>query len=315
MSSPLVEVGILPLADLPYAEQLARREAIVRDALVRGHISADVAPIVPSPRIVGSRARVKLRVGPKGALGFSRPGSHTFVEVPLDELARPEVVATAEALRGRLSAGEVEIRSDGEKVTIVLDAPAAVEGNVWSRGKVLSGYPRLRILGLSVSPESFYQVNLEVNERVVADVDALLQELAPTHLLDLYAGVGNLSAGAVRRGVKATLVEQDRSSAADATYNLPGAEVLVQNAAKWVPGQRFFDVALLDPPRAGAQGLLQKLVVTRPRAILYLSCDPVSLARDLRSVASSGYRVERVQPYDMFPGTDHVETLVVLARQ
>ena len=81
-----------------------------------------------------------------------------------------------------------------------------------------------------------------------------------------------------------------------------------------MPGHRFFDVALLDPPRAGAQGLLQKLVVTRPRAIVYLSCDAVTLARDLRTVVGKGYRVERVQPYDMFPGTDHVETLAVLIR-
>ncbi|MDP2310095.1 MAG: RsmD family RNA methyltransferase [Pseudomonadota bacterium] len=319
MSSPLVAAGILPLADIPYDEQLARREESVRDTMRRGHINADVRPIVPSPLPVGSRARVKLRVGPGGALGFSLPGSHTFVEVPLDELARPEVVAAAAALRGALKAGEVEVRSDGTKVAIVLDSPAAVPGNVWSKGKVLSGHPRLRVLGLSVSPASFYQVNLEVNERIVHDVDQLLQELVPARLLDLYAGVGNLSARAVGRGIPATLVENEKSASADASYNLPAAEVLVQDAGRWVPGHRFFDVAVLDPPRAGAPGLLQKLLVTRPRAILYLSCDPVSLARDLRSVVSSGaaaggYRVERLQPYDMFPGTDHVETLAVLMR-
>lgn len=317
MPSPLAAAGILPLADLPYDEQLARREESVRDTMRRGHITAEVLPIVPSPRRVGSRARVKLRVGPDGALGFFLPGTHTFVDVPLDDLARPEVVVTALALRGRLRSGEVEVRSDGTKVAIVLETPpsgAPIEGNVWSKGKVLAGHPRLRVMGLSVSPASFYQVNLEVNERIVADVDHLLQELAPTHLLDLYAGVGNLSARAVGRGVPATLVENERSSASDAAYNLPTAEVLVQDAGRWVPGHRFFDVAVLDPPRAGAPGLLPKLLVTRPRAILYLSCDPVSLARDLRAVTSGGYRVERLQPYDMFPGTDHVETLAVLLR-
>jgi len=280
MPSPLVDVGLLPLADLPYDEQLARREGFVRDALRRGHVDADISPIVPSPCTTGARARVKLRVGPGGALGFNRPGTHTFVEVPLDGLARPEVVAAATVLRGQLRQGEVEIRSDGEKVALVLDVPppGPIEGNVYAKGKVLSGHPRLRVLGLSVSPASFYQVNLEINARIVADVDATLVELAPTHLLDLYAGVGNLSARAIGRGVPTTLVEQDRSSSADASYNLPSAEILTQDAGKWVPGHRFFDVALLDPPRAGAQGLLPKLAVTRPRAILYLSCDPVTLA-------------------------------------
>jgi len=172
----------------------------------------------------------------------------------------------------------------------------------------------LDVLGLRVSPTSFYQVNLEVNERVVTDVDAVLKALAPARLLDLYAGIGNLSARAVRRGVPATLVEQDRSSAGDALKNLPNAEVLIQDAGRWLAGHRFFDVAVLDPPRAGAPGLLAKLVVTRPRALVYLSCDPATLARDIRSVLSLGYRLDRVQPYDMFPGSDHVETLAVLVR-
>ena len=316
MPNPLAEAGILPLADLPYDVQLARRGAIVEDTLRRGRIDATVRPIVPSPLTEGARARVKLRVGPGGALGFNLPGSHTFVQVPLGPLARPEVVATAAALEGALRPGsEVEIRSDGQSVVTVLDTPASVPGNVWAKGRTLSGNTALRVLDLRVSPRSFYQVNLEVNARIVADVDALLQELAPARLLDLYAGIGNLSARAVRRGVPATLVEQDRSGAGDASFNLPAAEVLTSDAGNWVAGHRFFDVALLDPPRAGALGLLQKLALTRPRAILYLSCDPVTLARDLRSIVpKGGYRVDYVQPYDMFPGSDHVETLAVLVR-
>jgi 23S rRNA (uracil1939-C5)-methyltransferase len=316
MPHPLADAGILPLADLPYPEQLARREELVREAFRRGRIDADVLPIVPSPRETGARARVKLRVGPGGALGFHRPASHDFVEVPLDALARPEVVAAAAGLRGALRAGrEVEIRSDGARVVTVLEEPADVPGNVWAKGRALRGETGLDVLGLRVSPRSFYQVNLEVNARIVADVDALLAELAPARLLDLYAGIGNLSARAVRRGVPATLVEQDRSSAADAARNLPAAEVLVQDAGKWVAGHRFFDVAVLDPPRAGAPGLLPKLLVTRPRAVLYLSCDPATLARDLRPALQAGYRLARVQPYDMFPGAEHVETLAVLVRE
>lgn len=315
MPHPLAEAGVLPLAGLPYAEQLARREALVCEALRRGRIGANVRPIVPSPREEGARARVKLRVGPGGALGFHRPGTHTFVEVPLEGLARLEVVAAAEALRGRLRPGsEVELRSDGTRVVTVLDQPADVPGDVWAKGRALRGVTTLDILGLRVSARSFYQVNLEVNERIVADVDALLGELAPVRLLDLYAGIGNLSAPAARRGVPATLVEQDRASAGDARVNLPGVEVLVQDAGRWVPGHRFFDVAVLDPPRAGAPGLLPRLLVTRPRAVVYLSCEPTTLARDLRPALDAGYRLERVQPYDMFPGAEHVETLAVLVR-
>jgi 23S rRNA (uracil1939-C5)-methyltransferase len=316
MPHPLAEAGVLPLADLPYEEQLARREAMVHEALRRGRIPAAVSPIRASPRHTGARARVKLKVGPGGALGFHRPGSHTFVAPPLEDLARPEVVATASALGGRLAQGqEVELRSDGAHVVTVLDTPAAdIPGHVWTKNHRPKGNVTLDILGLRVSARSFYQINLEMNEQIVADVDAILDALAPARLLDLYAGVGNLSARAVRRGVPATLVEQDRSSAGDAAFNLPQAELLVQDAGRWKPGHRFFDVVVLDPPRAGAPDLLPKLAITRPRAMIYLSCDPATLARDLRGALSAGYRIERVQPYDMFPGTEHVETLVVLLR-
>ncbi|MFZ5478918.1 MAG: class I SAM-dependent RNA methyltransferase [Myxococcota bacterium] len=307
------EAGVLPLAGLPVEEQLAIREARVRDALRKGRVEAEVSPIVPSPRHAGARARVALKASPEGRLGFFRPGTHTWVEVPLDEVARPEVVAEAARIAGRVR-GEVEIRSDGERVAVVLERPADIGGNVWCKGRVLAGDPTLRVNGLRVSPGSFYQVNLEVNARIVDDVDAVLARLAPARLLDLYAGVGNLSARAVARGVPATLVETDASSVADARVNCPGAEIVRGDAGRLTAGKHFFDVALLDPPRAGAPGVIQTLLVTRPRAIVYLSCEPATLARDVRPATQAGYRPTRVQPYDMFPGTEHVETLVILER-
>lgn len=308
------ESPVLPLAHLPYEAQLEHRRGLVQDALRRGRVSAEVAPVVRSPRQIGSRARVKLQVGPEGRLGFFLPGTHTFTDVDLAEVARPEVVAAAAELVGKLPSGAtVEVRSDGSRVVAVTEARVRLDCDGWANNRAF-GDPNLTVAGLRVSPRSFYQVNLEVNARITADVDALLTELAPVRILDLYAGVGNLSASAVRRGVAATLVEQDRSSSADAKFNLPQAEILTQDAGRWRPGERFFDVALLDPPRAGAQGLLPRLAVTRPRALIYLSCDPVTLARDLRTGIDAGYRLARVQPYDMFPGTEHVETLALLLR-
>lgn len=305
---------VLPLAHLPYDEQLTLRRDRVCEALRKGRVEAEVAPIVPSPLQRGYRARERLQVGPNGQLGHFLPGTHTFTPADLATSARPEVVARAAPLEGVLPKGaSVEIRSDGQRTVVVTDARVRVNGDAWVAGRA-HGDATLRVLGLRVSPRSFYQVNLEVNERIVADVDVELVRLAPTRLLDLYAGVGNLCAPAVRRGVGATLVEQEGSSADDARFNLPNAEVLTRDAGKWTPGERFFDVALLDPPRAGAPGLLPKLVLTRPRAILYLSCDPVTLARDLRQAVERGYRITLVRPYDMFPGTEHVETLAVLER-
>lgn len=313
--SLLATTGIAPLIDLPYAEQLEAREGRVRRMFEREDIP--VRPIVPSPLPEGSRARVKLRAGP-GGLGHHLPGSHEHVVVgaELARIARPEVVDAVKALEGVALRGSVEVRSDGTRVVYALEQPAELPpGLSWAvGGKRRGGDPTLNVDGLRVSPRSFLQVNLEVNRRVAEDVDALLADLAPIHVLDLYGGIGNLSARPHRRGTPITLVESEGQATDDARRNLKGAEILAMDAGKWKPGQTFFDVAVLDPPRAGAPGLLERLMVTRPRAILYLSCDPGTLARDLGALRGKGYRVRYLQPYDMFPGTDHVETLAVIDR-
>lgn len=314
----LIDNGILPWADLPYEEQPARKQRHVAAIFDREGLSAEVRPTVVSPRTVGARARVRLH-GEGGKVGFHRKGSHELVEVTMERVARPEVVEAVrqvEALGG--CPGEFELRSDGSRVVLVCQRfppPLRAFPDLAVGNRTITGAGALQIGGLRVSPLSFYQVNLEVNARIVADVDALLQELAPTRLLDLYAGIGNLSAAAVRRGVPATLIEGDASSAADARHNLPKAEVVHQDVGRYTAGRWFFDVVVLDPPRVGAPGLLPKLLTTRPRALIYLSCDPQALARDLRGVVAAGYEISLIQPYDMFPDTPHVETLVLLRRK
>lgn len=333
MPTPLAETGILPWVDLPYPEELALKHSRVATALARARLSVEVAPVVASPRRTGARARVSLHRGPGRQLGLHHPGTHDFVPVhpedpegPLAVLARPELVAVATRLGGRADLPDLlELRTDGDKTVLVAEVklPAEAWGEAHAAGRDREhGDPRLFVHQLRVSPRSFFQVNLEINARIVTDVTARLATLRPERLLDLYAGIGNLSAPTVRAGVAAVLVEEDRSACADARYNVDPragakgvAEVVRQDLRRYQPGTWPFDVALLDPPRAGAPGLLPKLAVTRPRAVLYLSCDPVTLARDVATIVPLGYEVRHVQPYDMFPGADHVETLLVLERR
>ncbi len=315
MPSALVESGIAPWADEPHESALAASGALVERALSRRGLTASVLPVVASPRPRGARARVKLRVGPTGQLGFFRPGTHTFVAVPLDDLVRPELVAYAAALEASGKArGAFELRSDGARVVVNAERSFAGPVDLAVLDRKVRGNPTLLVDGLRVSPGSFYQVNLELNRLVVARIDTILQELAPARVLDLYGGVGNLSVAAARRGVPVTLVESSQVAVADARHNLAGTGAIVvkADAGRVRAGDHVADVVLLDPPRAGAPGLLQELALGRPRAIVYLSCDPVSLARDLAGVP--GYRIDLVQPWEMFPGTEHVETLVVLTR-
>lgn len=316
MAHPLAEAGLLPWIDLDYDDELARKRAMVEAAFARRGVRAEVGEVVRSPRRTAARARAKFRAGPAGELGFYRPGSHVFVAPPLDDLVRPEVADAAGRIGGAGSArGEVELRSDGTRVVAEAATPCEGIDDLWAAGAVVRGNPTLRIDGLQISPGAFSQVNLEVNRLLVAAVDAELVRLKPEALLDLYGGVGNLSVAAARRSTMMTLVETSRIAALDAKANLAGtrATVVAADAGRIKVGVHIFDVAIVDPPRAGAQGVLSILALTRPRAILYVSCDPHTLARDISSI-KDGYFVSKLSLFDMFPGAEHIESLCVLER-
>jgi 23S rRNA (uracil1939-C5)-methyltransferase len=125
-----------------------------------------------------------------------------------------------------------------------------------------------------------------------------------------------------RQGAAVVAVEQDRGAAADAAANAeretgPAFRVICGRAEKVLHDlddrAEHFDLALLDPPRSGALGCVRPLLRLAPRRIIYVSCDPATLGRDVR-ILRERYRVDVVQPIDMFPHTYHVETVLRLTR-
>lgn len=180
----------------------------------------------------------------------------------------------------------------------------------------------LNVMGTEhwLHPETFYQVNLELNEILVTEVVERVLEWAPTAVLDLYSGAGNFSLPLISRGIKVTAIESNPSAIRDGratvkrTTGQSGESTFLQrNADSFQAGDCFFDVAILDPPRRGAPGVLDELVLTRPKSIFYVSCNPLTLGRDLSPALAAGYKVRNIRGFDMFPGTSHIETLVELS--
>ncbi|GAB3558435.1 class I SAM-dependent RNA methyltransferase [Spelaeicoccus albus] len=138
---------------------------------------------------------------------------------------------------------------------------------------------------------------------------------------DLYCGAGLFTVGlahAAGPDGSVVAIEGDSGAVADLTHNLgdaDGAPVDVRRGpvAGKLPGEKTLDVAVLDPPRAGAgRDVVRRIAACRPRTIAYVSCDPATLARDCRYFADEGYRIEQVRAFDLFPLTAHVESLVTL---
>jgi len=292
-----------------------------------------VARVVPSPRLLAYRARVTFRVHADGRLGYHRPRSHDWEEIPACALARPELSAVRARLPHLPGLERVELRTDGDRVVLVGTGPARMRG-LLRRLKVtglsgaalgrrtVSGETNLcqTVGGIThtLSPSTFFQVNPEVNAALVDAVGAHVRALQPAGLLDLYGGAGNLSFPLASAGVPLVLIERSRDAIADArlTAERHGLTVDLRaaDADRFRAGDAFFDVALLDPPRRGAPGVLEQLLTTRPRAVLYVSCSPHALRRDLRPARSAGYRVTSLELFDMFPQTGHMELLCVLRR-
>ena len=295
------------------------------------------APIVRSPRPTGHRARIKLNLD-DGRVGFRAERSHDLVEITACQAARPELQPLitrllslpTEDLRGYSA---VELRTDGERACYAFTRidkqkpdtdRLAPLGDVAVDGRRMHGDPTLWIPSggrrLRASPLSFYQVNLEVNELLVSHVNALVAEHGSERLIDLYAGIGNLGLGPATARVPVVAVEREGQATSDLTENArrAGANVTVKTAVveRFDLSREAFDVALLDPPRQGAPGMLEKVFKNRPRLVVYVACDPTSAARDLKALeANPDYSVRSVRLFDMFPDTHHVETVIEIVRR
>ena len=141
-----------------------------------------------------------------------------------------------------------------------------------------------------------------------------LQIKAGDHVFDLYAGVGLFTAALatkVTQTGRVTLIELDAGAVTDARRNFAEnqiVEIVEGKVERSLSKFKRADLILLDPPRSGAgKDVVSAMVKLEPRTIVYVSCDPASLARDTTYLEESGYKLDRLQSYDLFPMTQHIE--------
>lgn len=198
------------------------------------------------------------------------------------------------------------------------------------REKVLygKGFIRDELCGCTfrISSKSFYQVNPVQTEILYQKAIEFAHLTGKESVIDAYCGIGTIGLIAARRAKKVIGVELNPDAVRDAKRNaqengLNQAEFCQGDAGefmlKMAEEGRSADVVLMDPPRSGSSTVfLQSLMKLGPKRVVYVSCDPETLARDLEILTEQKYAVERIQPVDMFPFTSHVETVVALkARQ
>lgn len=179
-------------------------------------------------------------------------------------------------------------------------------------------------LTLALEPGGFCQVNLDQNENCIRLLLDWTRSPSPGRVLDLFCGMGNFSLPMALQGWDVTGMDMQRSTIRSAVRNAAGAgtagrchfrqESAMKATMRLLAEKATFDCILLDPPRIGCAALIPMLPGLDARQIIYISCDPATMARDLVEFVRSDYRLLDIRLVDMFPQTAHQETMVRLAR-
>ncbi|WP_028784694.1 23S rRNA (uracil(1939)-C(5))-methyltransferase RlmD [Thalassobacillus devorans] len=195
--------------------------------------------------------------------------------------------------------------------------------------KVLYGeeyiYDTIGDINFAISPESFYQVNPTQTKTLYDQALEYAALSGKEQVIDAYCGIGTISLFLARNARKVYGVEVVPEAVADAKANaklnhIENAEFYVGQAEKVMPWWKSQglnpDVIVVDPPRKGCdEQLLQSMLDMNPERIVYVSCNPSTLARDLRILEDGGYETKEIQPVDMFPQTSHVECVSWLEKK
>ena len=361
---------------LPYAEQLAKKQALAEELL------GSFGPVLP---ILGADKPTHYRNKVHAAFGYDRqrrvvsgvyqPGSHVIVPVEnclIEDETADRVIAAVRELLPKLKLSVYDERRGGGwlrhvlvrrgfatgQLMVVLVAVSPVFRNQKAfLAELLGRFPEIRTVVLNVndrfgpvvlgpkskalygdgyiedelcslrfrvSPSAFYQINSAQCEKLYAAAIDFAGLTGTETVLDAYCGVGTIGLCAAAKAKQVVGVELNREAVRDAIANarlngIKNAFFAAGDAGAYMDnmlreGGRP-DVVLMDPPRAGSdRRFLEALIRCAPKRVVYVSCAPDTLRRDLEILSRGGYRAEAIRPVDMFPYTEHVESVVLMSR-
>jgi tRNA/tmRNA/rRNA uracil-C5-methylase (TrmA/RlmC/RlmD family) len=278
-------------------EQLQRLAGIDRRVVVE--------PVPGDDDGLGWRTRMRFAVDASGRAGLMRHRSH-HVE-PIDDclIAHPSMDVADIVQRSWQPGVEVtaDVSSTGERA-VAIGAPDAritehAAGRDWS-----------------VPVGGFWQVHRGAADVLAATVLELAAVKPDDVTFDLYSGVGLFAGVLAPHVARAVSVESDQRASRAAAENLAAsAEVVTARVDRWIAQAGRADIVVLDPPRKGAGAdVVRRIVDCSPRTVIYVACDPASLARDVGTFASGGYELTELRAFDLFPMTAHVECVAKLDR-
>lgn len=321
------EFGHISLARQRELKADVLEEALDRMAGIKLRVPVEAAPGDDEANGLGYRTRVQLHVDQAGNVGPYRERSHEVVRVKDLPLAVEDIREIEMHKRNFQNAKKVEIAtSNTGQIQYKVD------------GK-LKGDERLieRAFGRTfrITGGGFWQVHKKAAEVLSHAVVSMVSDAgfsADADNLDLYGGVGLFSGALASKfgtGIRITTVESFKQATEDAVLNLsdvPKAKAICSPVERYM-NQKVSELAkakmtledatvIIDPPRAGAGAkVVGQLIELAPKHLIYVACDPIALARDLKPLLAGGYELKQLRAFDLFPHTHHVEAIASLVRK
>ena len=340
------ECGGCNLLHMPYEEQIEYKQSKIVDIMKKyADINSEVIKqIVPCDRQFHYRNKVTLKV--KEKLGYFKEKTYELIPIEKCLLVNDKINEIIKILNGYpdlSSIKEVVIKSftDKETMLIIYLQEDEINANllnylskhvdniiVYDNNKKIvkrigksNIIARLREKQFKIGANSFFQVNMDQTLKIYDKIAEYLSKNEDSTVLDLYCGVGSIGLYSVSNYDKLIGVEivpeAIENAKANAELNSMGNTKFLVGDTKTILMHSNYkaDTIIVDPPRAGLdKSVIEDIKKINPNMLIYLSCDPITLARDLK-LLSDLYDVEELIPYDMFPNTHHVETLVKLTKK
>ena len=324
---------------LEYSRQLEAKRAILEEIFHHRfpetrNLKIDMKGC-PEPFGYRSRARIQMRgFGDNSKIGFFQFHAHDVEDVESCPLFLPLLNTALKSIR------ETRRSAASDPGVQQMELACSSEEGAWAAANLhTAGDPTIEVetgsggseeilllrrvgeFAYLVSPSTFFQANDFLLEELVETVNDLSKDRGTGAALDLFSGVGLFTLPLARHFQRVVAIEESALASRLCARNardagLANVEVICAEASAWMPAEasdRTFDLIVLDPPRAGASSkVFERLIQWRVPTILYVACDPQTLARDLALLSPRFYEIDFVRGYDLFPQTYHFETIVRL---
>lgn len=322
--------GGCDIMHLPYLEQLKFKQNKVKEIINKFYGGKVVIKDIIYDKEFNYRNKVSLKINNK--VGYYKKNSHDIINIDKCDLLSEDINRLIDKLN-HIDLGKnknIVIRKNTNGLMLILDSKIdydLIEDEVISiyiNDKKVYGedlYEEMNGLKFIISPLSFFQVNkyntINLYNKILEYCDLKGTET----VLDLYCGTGTIGSFVSKNCGKVIGIEINESAINDANINkringLNNIEFICGDSGKILKNNKYknIDIVIVDPPRSGLSELsINEIININPKKIIYTSCDPVTLARDLK-ILSEKYKVKELTPVDMFPHTYHVESVCLLER-